>query len=183
VGRGTTACGCATELDPLFAEGYWVLADVLLWMQEYDKGIATFKRALELNPNHADMLADWGGFVLPDVLGKPEEGIEILNRAKRLSPHYGDWYNRAVQNAYFMARRYDDAIATFDDVKYETFNSRLVLIASLAHAGRLDEARAGAAEVLASRPEFKVSTINAGFYTEAANEHVREGLRKAGFPE
>ena len=170
----------AVEMDPLNAEGHWVLADIYLSMGDTEKGIASYRRAIDLNPNLADMLVDWGGFVLPEVLGKPEEGIEILKRAKRLSPHIGDWYNRAVQTAYHFAGRYDESISAYSAVKYPTFSARLMLVASYAHAGRLEEAPAEAAMILESNPEFKLSEAGNNLYTDAAKEHLREGLREAG---
>ena len=55
--------------------------------------------------------------------------------------------------------------------------------ACLAQLGRLDEARALAAEVLRRKPEFSVRAEMPHYRYPADAEHMREGLLKAGLPE
>lgn len=174
----------AIEIDDSFAEGHWVMADAYLYLEMPDKGVAAYERALDLNPNHADILADWGGFALPGVLGRGEEGVAIVKEAMRLSPFYADWYNRALMNAHFVARQYEEAIAAFKSVEYPTFNSRLILTAAYSHAGMPEEARKEAAMIMEIRPDFLIRTVSKKiFFSQAEVEHIRDGLRKAGLPE
>ncbi len=44
-------------------------------------GLAEFERAIELNPNDADMLADTGYYY--SYAGKAEEGAELIYQAMR----------------------------------------------------------------------------------------------------
>jgi adenylate cyclase len=172
------------ELDPSAAIGHWALGDVLLSMGNIEKGVASFRRALDRNPNNADLLASWGGWVMGDVLGETEEGIETVKWAMRLNPYYLDFYDRGLIVAYFAAREYENAISAFNGIEHVTFNDRLVLITNLAHAGRLDEARTLTDQILESRPEFAVSAVAKGLvYSKAGYEHLLDGLRKAGMPE
>ena len=55
--------------------------------------------------------------------------------------------------------------------------------ACLAQLGRLDEARAQAAEVLRRKPGFSVRAEMPHYKYPADAEHLREGLLKAGLPE
>ena len=159
--------------------------DIYAWLLgEPEKCLAAYERALALNPNHADILADWGGWILPSVLGRAEEGIEVVKKAMRLSPFHAEWYERGLANAYFAARRFEEAISTYQSVKHLPFNNRLNVVASYAHAGRLEEARTEAADLLKLKPDF---SIGAWFQNEPPYEPyrslIRDGLRKAGLPE
>ena len=120
--------------------------------------LAAYERALALNPNHADILADWGGRILPSVLGRAEEGIEVVKKAMRLNPFHADWYVRGLATAYFVARRFEEAISMLKSVEYHTFESRLILVASYAHADRLEEGRIDAANVLRLKPDFSTAS-------------------------
>ncbi|WP_244749842.1 hypothetical protein [Mesorhizobium sp. L-2-11] len=55
--------------------------------------------------------------------------------------------------------------------------------ACLAQLGRLDEARAKAAEVLRRKPGFSVRAEMPHYRYPADAEHLRKGLLKAGLPE
>jgi adenylate cyclase len=63
---------------------------------------------------------------------------------------------------------------------------RVVLAATLAQLGRLDEARAEAAEVLRIDPNYTIDGTQrriAPFKRPEDAEHLFDGLRKAGLPE
>ena len=57
------------------------------------------------------------------------------------------------------------------------------MAACLAQLGRLDEARANAAEVLRRKPDFRTSAVKLRYRDPADLEHALDGLRKAGLPE
>jgi adenylate cyclase len=175
----------AIEIDESFAEGYWVLADILGYLMEQpEKAVAEFERALVLNPNHADILVDWGGWILP-YMGRAEEGIEVVKKAMRLSPFHADWYYWASTNANFVAGQYEEAISAFQSVEYAPVGPRLPLVASYAHAGRLEEARVEAGKILELQPDFSIRAMSKKKYLliQADWKRLRDGLRKAGLPE
>jgi hypothetical protein len=55
--------------------------------------------------------------------------------------------------------------------------------ACLAQLGRLDEARAQAAEVLSRKPDFSVQAELPQYKRPADAEHLRQGLLNAGLPD
>lgn len=57
------------------------------------------------------------------------------------------------------------------------------MAACYAQLGRLDEARAQAAEVMRRKPAFRLSALHLPYKNPADAEHVLEGMRKAGLPE
>jgi adenylate cyclase len=173
----------AIELDQTFAEGYWVAGDVYAWLfMQPEKALSSYDRALALNPNHADILASWGGWILPTVLERPEEGIEAVKKAMRLSPYHEDWYNWGLMNAYFMAGQYENAVLAFQSIEHPSTGFLLRLAASYAYLGRLDEAQKVAAQVMAKKPDFSTKQYLEGSYQSYANA-AREGLLLSGFPE
>ena len=61
---------------------------------------------------------------------------------------------------------------------------RLVFVASYAHAGRLEEARAEAGKILEMQPDFSIRAMpKRDTFNQADLERVRDGLCKAGLPE
>ena len=175
----------AIELDETFAEGYWVAGDIYAWLfQQPEKALASYDRALALNPNHADILAAWGGWILPTVLNRPEEGIEVMRRAMRLSPFHEDWYNWGLMNAYFVARQFDDAVLAFQRIGRPSLGFRLRLAASYGHLGRTDEAQQAAKDILDRKPDFSIDAyLTASGAYETYADLLREGLILAGLPE
>ncbi len=118
----------AIARDDAESWGHWALGAVYLKQGLHDQAIAEYERALELNPNDADVLVEsawplaWSG--------RPEEGIENARTAMRLNPRYADWYLWALGVAYFEGRRYEEAIATFESMNTRIWKSRLDLAAA-----------------------------------------------------
>jgi tetratricopeptide (TPR) repeat protein len=105
--------------------------------------MAFVDRALSLNPSFAR------GWHLSGVLrlwaGQPNMAIEHLVTALRLSPraHTG-WSHADLGAAYFVSRRFDEAVPELRLVIQEDPSLPLAyrfLAACFAHMGRLDEAR------------------------------------------
>ena len=175
----------AVALDDSDSSAHWALGAVYLHMGQHDRALAAHERALTLNPNDADILAHYGGFVLV-FAGRPEEGIEAVAKAKRLNPHYPWWYAFGLGRDYFDARRYDEAIEAWRDKTAPDAASQHVFIAAAhAQAGRLDEARAIMDKFPQAFHGVTVSHFAAGHpYKDPADlQHLLDGLRKAGVPE
>jgi adenylate cyclase len=105
--------------------------------------ITLVDRALLLNPSFSR------GWHLSGVLrlwaGQPDFAIEHLNTALRLSPRVRTgWSHADLGAAYFVSRRFDEAVSELRLVVQEDPSLPLgyrFLAACLAHMGRLDEAR------------------------------------------
>jgi hypothetical protein len=90
--------------------------------------------------------------------------------------------------AEFLAGRFEQAVPWLH--KACSVNRRFLaghrhLTTCLAHAGRLDEAKAVAAELLALEPGFRVSTLESWYPLQPPQNLQRyvSGLRAAGLPE
>ena len=116
--------------------------------------------------------------------GRPEEAIGLIRQAMRLNPFHPDWYWSDMAIAAYAAQRYEEALEA---------NRRLAgrrqywdiarAAACYAQLGRIDEARAQAAEALRLKPDFHLAAERLSYKNSADAEHVREGMRKAGLPE
>ena len=150
---------------------------------QYEEGVAGFERALALNPNSAEIVSEWG-FML-SFMGRAEEGIEVAQKAMRLNPHYTDWYLWNLGVAFHNARRYEEAIAALMRMQSQNQDTRILLAASYAQAGREAEARAMTADILEENPDFSLQRKAEKTYytTQAGRDHYLDGLRKAGLPE
>jgi adenylate cyclase len=148
----------ALSMDASLGLAHQVLAQVYVLRKDFEKGIAEVRRAIELEPNGAHahwFLGAWFTFV-----GRPEEGIRVGKRAIRLNPFSPGSYFHTVAMAYRNMGRYDEAISYGKKaVERSPKNqlSRTILIISYILAGREEEARAQAEELLKIHPEFCVT--------------------------
>jgi adenylate cyclase len=174
----------AIEHDDDEAWGYWAMAGYHTFGGDHDRAISAYQRALELNPNDADVLNDFG--LCLSYAGRATEGVEVVHKAMRLNPHYPDFWVMQLGLIYFNARRYEDAISELEksDLK-DTIDVQLYLAASHAALGHTDQARASMANVIRLDPLATVERLApTTLYKNASDlDHLRENLVKAGLPE
>jgi TolB-like protein/Tfp pilus assembly protein PilF len=179
----------AVELDPNDAFSLAVAAHIQAFLAKRpEAALDMFDRALQLNENSAFA---WGiSASTYCFLGRPEEALERLRSAGRLSPFdpLNFWFWTVVGLAEFVAGRYDQAIGWLR--KAQRANARFVachrtLTASLALSGDLDGAREAAAHLLEVEPRFRVSAFTSWYPLRRPDDLERfgRGLRLAGLPE
>ena len=77
----------AIERDDEEAWGHWAMAAWYLYRaQQHDHAITELTRALELNPNDADVMTDYAFHL--SYAGQAEKAIEWAQKAMRLNPSY-----------------------------------------------------------------------------------------------
>jgi len=169
----------ATRRDSLDARGHAELGFARLYKRQHDASLSAYERAIELNPNDADILAE-----MSDTLtscGDAERAIDALNRAVRLNPLYPDWYLWNFGEAYFSLGNYEEAIRLLKKM-HDPSEAHRLLASSYALLGNVIEARHHANQVMAVHPDFSVEhwrTI-APYKTSDTVERFIEGLRRAG---
>lgn len=182
--RAAESARMAVALDQNDSECHETLGWILLHCKSFELAEQCYRRALELNPNSPDELASMGA--LCGYLGRPEEGIDWFERAKRIDPFFDPtWYWHLRGATCFNARRYDDAIAAFSRSISPPAWVRAYLAACHALAGRHDRAKMAAAEVTRRSPGFSAGLLAARepFKLAADRQHLLDGLLKAGLPE
>ncbi|MXN64453.1 tetratricopeptide repeat protein [Stappia sp. GBMRC 2046] len=171
----------AIRLDQNDYRAHWVLGFLNTHMGKHAQGLACFDRALSINPNDANVLV-WSSEVLI-YWGRPEEALERCERALRLNPNCPDFYYWLRGFACFHLGRYEDALSDLERM-IEPQYARRLLAATYAHLGRLEEAKAEAAQYMKIDPEFSISEWSKTEYYKVPEELRRfvDGLEKAGFP-
>jgi len=149
---------------------------------------AALDRALALNPNAAHAWLVRGN--IHAWRNQPDAAIEAVERARRLSPSdpYSFFYAASIVAAHFAARRFEQAIewaerALHDQPRLVT--QMRVKVATNAHLGQLDEARAELSRMLAIDPKLTIARFREYFHFAAPEvlELYVTGLRLAGLPE
>ena len=159
----------------------------------FDRAVHEARTALSLNPNHVNIIMTSGWISI--VAGDPETGIEHIQRARRLNPYMGGFELWTLGQAYFGAKRYEEAIDAFSQVTDPPAALYLDLAAACAYLGRDSDARDNMNTFLdrarnelnpfpgddpqAWRRYFERTCIRR---RKEDFEHIIEGARKAGLP-
>ena len=102
----------AVALAPELAEGRLALAVVYQRSLDFAGASDEFERAMTLAPGNARVLRDYGVFAVQ--MGRSEAGIAAGRRAAALDPLNVESYSW-LSNALRYARRYDEALAAYQD--------------------------------------------------------------------
>ena len=180
--RVVGALQTALALDDNDSDVHRILAAVNVAHGDHGKAAYHQERALSLNPND-DLIVVQNGELLT-WLGRPEEGIEWIKKAIRLNPYHPERFWNHLGRAYFVARRYAEAIVAFNRIsRPDQFHHSFL---AAAHALSSEDAQAldHARSVLELDPNFTVEGyLETLHYKEQGDlEHHREGLLKAGLP-
>jgi adenylate cyclase len=176
----------ALALDDSFATAHGFLGFLYTTLRQYDKGIAEGERAVALDPNGCQSHY-YLGFAL-SYAGRFEEAVQVLEKSIRLNPFPPGFYLRGACMAYIGAGRYEEAIAVAKKavtLASDDFLAHSVLAAAYSLAGREEEARSAAEEVLRINPKYSLNYIEKQlpFKNKGDLEQFTAALRKAGLPE
>ncbi len=176
----------AIALDDSYALAHGWLGVLYVYLRKYEESIMEAQKCVALDPNGAH-----GYLYLSMVLrfaGRFEEAVQAIEKAIRLNPFPPNTYFRQACGTYSFVGRYEEAIAAGKKAVTVSPNDEIahtLLSAAYSLAGRQEEARIAAAEVLRLNPKF--SAVFAGkmspFKNQADREYVTGALRKAGLPE
>jgi adenylate cyclase len=172
----------ASRQDPSDARGFGELGFAHLYRKEHEPALEAYERAIDLNPNDADIVAEYADALAYN--GEAARSVQLLHRAMRLNPYYPDWYLWNLADAHNELRQHEEVIRTVNRMKNPAEGRRL-LAANLAHMGRLDEARAQAEEILRLYPGFSLSAWSERppYRHKEDLAFFMEGLRRAGLPD
>jgi adenylate cyclase len=157
---------------------------ITILSKDRDAAIGAIERALALNASCA--AAHYFGALTYAYAGQPAAAVANANRALRLSPFdpFAHFAHGALGAAALHESRYDEAAAHF--AKAAQGNPRFSTLyffhaASLALAGRADEARPIVRRLLELEPSFRSRMIFEVGYEPA--DRFLEGARLLGLPE
>ena len=178
----------ALELDDSNPLAHALLGEFHGHRGQYGKAIAEGEKAIALGPNNA--LVHW---LLADAMQearRPEEAIELCNKAMRLQPYYPAFYLGTLAVAYHQAGRYEEALAAWKQLlersrkgEYKRYDALSGLILTSMELEREDEARSYAEELFKIKPTLSLSglaNINRLYGDRAQLERLWTALRKTG---
>jgi TolB-like protein/class 3 adenylate cyclase len=174
----------AVSLDSQDADAHVALAWGLGFTGDFSQSEIEFRKALELNPNSADILTYYAPWAAT-FSGDPKKAVELVERAVRLNPNAPLWAAGIYRLVYFESGRYEDAWhwqeqrprAGRDRWDY-LFDGML-----LAELGRLEEARAAVAENLEKFPDTSIEGwVGKPDFADWERELFEKSMRKARFP-
>jgi adenylate cyclase len=173
----------ALALDENDMECLRILCEIHMEQEDLDKAEHYHDRAFALNPNDPRMLAQRGELMV--WLGRPEEGVEWVQRAMQLDPFGASGFAHLLGRALRADRRYEDAIRAYKQVRTVRYQHHAEIAACYAATGNDHEAAKQKAEILRLNPEFSTEKYVASLsYKNAADrEHLRDALRGADLPE
>jgi len=174
----------AVELDDGDPWAHFALGYVAYMSRRTDDAKQEYQRAIDLNPNFA---AAYGylGWALASA-GRTDEGIVFSEQAIRMSPHdpQNVIFNNALAVANYLAGRYTEAVNFARKAVQQRdgmTSGHRILIASLAKADQLDEARATLRRLKELQPNVSIAWCEEHVpYTLDQMPKFLEGLRKAG---
>jgi len=130
----------ALALEPEEARCHRIMGLVRLYLREHEAAERCPRRAYDINPYDADVLAQLG-FVI-GMRGRPAEALAWLEKAIALNPFRPDWYDMDLSFVFYGLGRYDETaeilLSSRDDAPYR----KLWLAASYAMSGDLVRAAA-----------------------------------------
>ncbi|HUF81383.1 MAG TPA: hypothetical protein VMN03_09630, partial [Burkholderiales bacterium] len=138
-------------------------------------------RAFELNPN----LPNSRYSVLLSQAGRAPEAVAFLKRLMRADPFYPPIYTYQLGKAHFFSGQYEQAVELIrvGAKRFPHFRPSLPLfIATAAHAGREDDARAATAELRKRQPGFTIAEFLdfMPLVRQQDRDRVVQGLHKLG---
>jgi adenylate cyclase len=172
----------AFALEGNDAEVHRMMGEMNLESRNYAKSEHHFLRALELNPNHAFIVARTAR--LYDMLGDPEKAMEMLDRAKRLDPLLPDYCREIEAISLYLLDRHDDVLAVNALLRRLTRRAAAYGAAAAVHlpggAGRAAEA------LLRIDPQFRIGpfvSTSEPYEDARLAERLSADLRAAGLPD
>ena len=173
----------AIAADPGEPDAHQALGSVRLFLRQHDLAIDSYRKAVELNPNGADLMVGLG-FALT-YSGFPDEGLQAMGEAISRNPYYPGWYLWDFAWGYFVIHRYEDAIKALEKRNPKTSFTHLMLAVNYAEVGRQKRSAESMKVFRDAVPDYSIETAarTEPFKNDEDLQHYLEALRKVGIPE
>ena len=181
---GLEAAQKAIALDENSPEAHGILGMLYINKGNYDEAVESGKRGASLAPNSASAFVTYGSTLMHS--SRPSEAIPVLEKALRLSPVKPFSMSLAnLGNSYRMMGKFEEALPFYKKLLNELpmhLSGNIGLTATYSHMGRMEDARAQAAELMKIDPRFSLErwSRTLRYRDPADSERVLEALRKAG---
>jgi adenylate cyclase len=181
----------AAQIDQNHPEVHMLFANLYLTQKNFDQALAEGEKAIALGPNNAEDHYLFSRILLRT--GRPEEAIIMAQKAIRLHPYHPARYLGVLATSYFMASRYEEAMAKYEEfLKRDdkdplwTFFAHLFMASACVRLEREEQAEKHAEEALKLNPRTSIESLRKYFsghkYPEMMDP-VLDDVKRAGIPE
>jgi adenylate cyclase len=174
----------ALSLDDSLAQPNEIISRIYILQKKYEDAISEAQLGVEKEPNGCWIV--WNlGWVLRSA-GRPEEGIQWMEKSTRLNPIPNNAIFDTMGRAYFLAGRYEEAVARYKmaiKLNPDYRDAHVGLAATYAVLDRKEEACTEVSEILRIEPNFSIKKYEKYMFFQVGLEPEFEGLRKMGLPE
>jgi adenylate cyclase len=172
----------AVELAPLSSIGHRALHHALWFKGEVAASLEAAERALALNPNNTDVMADLG--MRLSFTGAWDRGVALLVSSYERNPGQASHYRIALVLHHCMHGRYREALTEAEKTYFpDLLPYHLMLALVYGFLGRMDEAKAAVAAIVALDPAFPDQCrawLERRNICPALADFIVAGLRQAG---
>ena len=172
----------ALALDPADSWSHLVMGQIDMYAGRLDAAEVRHKKAHTLNPYDARILALWSP--LATYLGKPEEGLKLIERAMALNPLHPAWYETNLGLACYCAGEYEQGAEAYQSVANPQAGVLAGLVACLFELGDREAVKQAKVALLAKTPDFSALRFVElrPFKFAADKARLLNSLRRAGLP-
>ena len=172
----------ALELDEEDSECHRLMSEIHLIQNEFEQAEHHNERGLSLNPNNPRLVVQRG--YLLAYTGRPEQGIEWINKVIQLDPMRPEAYYANMAIVLHAARRYEDSITIFKRVPRLQSTHYAYLVSSHIHLSQESAALEHAKMLLELEPGFSISHFGRSLHYSKPEdvEHLLTALRDANLP-
>ncbi|MEE1658273.1 adenylate cyclase [Microvirga sp. CF3062] len=182
--RAIEAARRANRLDPENVRGLQALMTTLFFTEQPVEALQVAERAVALNPNDTELLAEFGSRL--GQAGDRKRGMALMEQALARNPGHSGYYNGTLAQLAYLDRDFHRAELLMRQVNLEKFPLYHFVSAIIyAQLGMKAEATEARNRFLQARPTFfdhwdrEVAKRN---YRPKDGALLAEGARKAGFP-
>jgi TolB-like protein/Tfp pilus assembly protein PilF len=173
-------------LDPMDPHAHFIAGMSYFKRGERARGKEAWERALALAPNDSSLLRDVGSN-MPYAMGteRAAEGLELIQRARRLNPLMPAWMIGALGSASYFAGQYQQAIEAMEKSGTSSLEDKVFKALTYAQLGRTADAAREVGAILKEQPDFTARGWIANDIMEpggSSEARFLDGARKAGLP-
>jgi adenylate cyclase len=177
----------ALRIDPSNQKARQVLALTRFYAGELDEFIDQAERAIELNPNNAELVAETSLYLFWATVarrGDTNQALKLLEETRILNPYHAsflyipDFYHHYIREDYEAALPYAEKIDT--PGYHYGYVALAAVYGQLGLADKGQEAVINLLKVYPDYPEFLHDDFDFYHIPRDRTAHVIEGLRKAG---
>ena len=182
--RSIEAARLANRLDPENVRGLQALMTALYFTEQPGEALQVGERAVALNPNDTELLAEFGSRL--GQAGDHKRGMALMEQALARNPGHSGYYNGTLAQLAYLDRDFHRAEHLMRQVSLEKFPLYHFVSAIIyAQLGMKPEAAEARDRFLKVRPTFFVQwdrEVAKRNYGPEDGALLAEGARKAGFP-